>query len=151
VIRYGDFDAVLDVILSPNSPAAFRFQEWTLSGNRRAAAYAFEIPSSGGPRFGGAGIPFEGAQRVNLSGKLVIDRETHEVLRLSYRGEAVGDNPLRWFTMNADYENAGIGDRSYLLPSRADMQIATWTDNFGSRFTFSNYRKFTADSNVTYK
>jgi hypothetical protein len=147
----GEFVTTLQDLLSPYTGATFvRRGEETLSG-RPAYIYEFTVRQSGshwvlvGP---------DGRQEAPpYTGRVWIDKERHRVLRMEKRTTAISSVlPYDKAEATLEYSYVTIEGKSYLLPISGENLAcfrgrASCTRN---QIEFRNYRKFGADSSVTF-
>jgi len=147
----GEFQVTLDDILSPRT-----FAHFTLRGEQRIenrTAWVFDLsveqPNSHWEivsQRGGSVFP---AYR----GAIWVDKETHRVLRIEQRAV---DLPRNFMYDNCVdtlvYGYVNIDGKPYLLPIQSENTGCLAGTNECNRnvIEFRNYRKFTADSNVTF-
>jgi|ERR1017187_539369 hypothetical protein len=151
-VTTGEFGSILQQIFDPDSQAVFTWEKWTKVGARRAAIYLFHVD---GPhsRFGLSFRLSSGATQaiVGLRGTVEVDRETGEVLRLTYAADAIPKTyPIRLSTTAVNYDLADVGGRKYLLPASSEIEMRSvdmWARNHTD---FREYRKFSADSTIRF-
>ncbi len=147
---HGEFRGVLELILGLGSPTAFQFRQLASIRGRRAAIYAYELPLPGSD----FELSWENRgeisrKRAGLSGEIAIDRETLDVLKLTYRART-DDFTVRRSSASIDYGEVEIGGRKYLLPSRANMTTEANSWLFVNYVNFTKYRKFSSESTVRF-
>jgi hypothetical protein len=147
----GEFVTTLQDIFSPYSAAAFvRRGEDTMDG-RAAYLYDFTVrqPNSHWVLVG----PDGRSEAPSYTGRLWIDKEHHRVLRIEQRAAAISSAlPYDKAESTLDYGFVGIDGKSYLLPVRGENLACQRgrADCTRNVIAFRNYRKFTADSSVTF-
>ena len=83
---------------------------------------------------------------------MVVDAENHQVLRLSIEAEEIPhDFPIRAASTTLDYDYATIAGRSFLLPSRAVMEMDEGRVATRNEIQFRQYRRFTADTKIDFE
>ena len=147
----GEFVTTLQDLLSPYTGASFvRQGEDHLSG-RAALVYNFSVAQSHshwvivGP---------DGRQEAPAyTGRVWIDKEHHRVLRIEQRSAAISSAlPYDKVESTLEYGYMTIDGKSYLLPM-ASENLACFrgrADCTRNQIEFRNYRKFAADSTVTF-
>jgi hypothetical protein len=146
----GEFSSTLKAIFSRESAAVFTKQHAETWLNRPAYRYDYAIDqphsswhlSSGGPPYAPA-----------YGGQIRIDKETSRVLRIEMSAR---DVPA-WLRLDSvssavEYAFVKIGDNSYLLPAHAEsMECQRGTTACFKNVTdFKGYRKYTADTNISF-
>ncbi len=146
----GEFATVLQGILAPYTDADFHNKRGTTINNRAAYRYdyAVEQKNSGWHVYASSESYVPG-----YTGSIWIDKETSRVLRI----EMSAVNMPRSFALDAvesavDYDFVMIADQKYLLPTHSEALscvrgTAECTRNV---IEFRNYRKFGADSSITF-
>jgi hypothetical protein len=147
----GEFQVTLDDILSPRT-----FAHFTLRGEERIAnrtAWVFDLrveqPNSHWEIVSQRGGSYFPAYR----GAIWVDKETRRVLRIEQRAV---DLPRNFAYDNCEstlvYGYVNIEGKSYLLPIESEnIGCLTGTNDCNRNvIEFRNYRKFSADSNVSF-
>jgi len=147
----GEFVVTLQDIFSPYTAAAFvRHGEDTIAG-RAAYVYDFTVRQAGshwvlvGPDGRHEAPPY--------TGRLWIDKERHRVLRMEQRTSVITSVlPYDKAESTLDYGFVTIDGKSYLLPVHSENLACMRgrADCTRNEIAFQNYRKFTAESNVTF-
>ena len=151
-VTSGEFGAIMQQIFDPASQAVFTWEKWTKVGSRRAAIYLFHVdePHS---RFGLTfRLPSGVTQAiVGFRGTVEVDRETGEMLRLTYAADAIPKAyPIHLSTTQVNYDFADVGGKKYLLPASSEIEMRSddmWARN---QTEFREYRKFSADSTINF-
>ncbi len=147
----GEFVTTLQDLFSPYTAASFfRHGEETIAG-RVAYVYDFSVRQAGshwvlvGPDGRHEAPPY--------TGRVWIDKERHRVLRTEQRSSAISSAlPYDKAESTLDYGFVSIDGKSYLLPVHSENQACMRgrADCTRNEIAFQNYRKFTAESNVTF-
>ena len=144
----GELGGVLRVIFDPASKTAFDWYSSRAVRNRRAAAYRYAVAAANSPYY------VEHQKRkgiVGLHGTVAVDRETGEVLALSYMAYDIPKKlEVQSLIGSVEYDLANVGSRTYLLPARSEMEMHAselWTRN---KMEFRDYRRFSADSSIEF-
>ncbi|MGA7241231.1 MAG: hypothetical protein WBY44_36450 [Bryobacteraceae bacterium] len=147
----GEFITTLRDLLSPYTGAAFvRHGEDRLS-SRAALVYDFSVPQTGshwvivGPDGRHEAPPY--------TGRVWIDKELHRVLRIEQRTTVITP-PLPYDKVEStlEYGYVLIDGKNYLMPIIGE-NLACFrgrSDCTRNQIEFRNYRKFSADSTVTF-
>lgn len=84
-------------------------------------------------------------------GRIVVDAENHELLRLSTEAEDIpADFPIRAAFTTLDYDYATISGRSFLLPARAVVEMRESRIATRNEISFRQYRRFTAETKLVF-
>ncbi len=147
----GEFASTMQAILSPASDALFTNKRSTTIVNRPAYRYDYSIEQprsswqvyAGGSRF-----------RPAYGGAIWIDKETSRVLRLEMSARNIPKEfPLDQVESAVDYDFVLIGSKKYLLPTHSEALSCQRGTTECSRnvIEFRNYKKYGADSNITFE
>jgi hypothetical protein len=147
----GEFGTTLEDILSTYTNANFKRRASDRIAGRPAAIFDYTVAASNSHWT----IVSPDGRRVNpaYEGAIWIDRETHRVLRIEQRTNALPtDFPTSKAESVLDYAFARIEARTYLLPSKAEILGCMRGSGACTKnsIEFRNYRKFTTESNVKF-
>jgi hypothetical protein len=146
-VSTGEFGTRLSSVFGPGSHADFRWKGWATLRGRRAARYSYRIArenSSYRLAYSSSVIT------VAYHGDVYVDEETHLALRLTLRAEIPHGFPINFNESSVDYEFAEVGGKRYLLPSHASSSAIHGTYVAENSVEFREYRKFQAESSVTF-
>jgi len=146
----GEFASTLQAILSPASDALFTNKKSATIENRPAWRYDFMIEQprsswqvyAGGSRF-----------RPAYGGAIWIDKETSRVLRIEMDARKIPNEfPLDHVESEVDYGFVTIGTKKYVLPTHSESLSCNrgTTECSRNSIDFRNYKKYGADSSVTF-
>jgi hypothetical protein len=148
----GEFGGMLESVFDRETQAEFHWEGLKAVRGRPTALFSYHVDkehSSYALSFDPGGY----MHRVTVAfhGTVEVDRETGDVLRLVYESEGVpADFPMQSASTTVDYDSVEVAGSRYFLPVRAEIE--TVSDGILSRniSEFTDYRKFSADSNVTF-
>ncbi|MEO8026392.1 MAG: hypothetical protein ABI823_07960 [Bryobacteraceae bacterium] len=147
----GEFATILQDLFSPATNADFRPRGTETMVHRAARVYGFlvEQPNSHWQ------VLTEGQSfRPAYRGTVWIDKETARVLRIEMQTRNMPkDFPLDTVESATDYDFVRISSGSFLLPVHSESLSCVRGSNQCSRnvIDFRNYRKFGAESDITFK
>lgn len=147
----GEFQVTLDDILSPRTFAHFSLRGEERIANRTAWVFDLRVkqPNSHWEIVSQRG----GSYRPAYRGAIWVDKETRRVLRIEQKAV---DLPANFEYYNCEstlvYGFVNIEGKSYLLPVESEnIGCLTGTNDCNRNvIDFRNYRKFSADSSVTF-
>jgi hypothetical protein len=147
----GEFASMLQAILAPETNADFRNQKQVTIMNRPSYRYDYTVAQ---PR--STWTLHADGQTVTPSytGSIWIDKATYRVLRIEIAAQNLPRNyPLDTAESSIDYDFVMIGEQKVLLPAQADsLSCSRGTPDCTKNHTeFHNYRKFSADANITFE
>jgi hypothetical protein len=147
----GEFGVTLEALMAPVTNASFHRRGTDRIGSRAAVIFDFQVAQTNShwtivaPDGRSYKPPFEGS--------IWVDRETARVLRIEERTTYMpSDFPYSKAESNLEYGYARIDQQSYLMPSLSENLACMRGSGTCSKnaIMFKNYRKFTADSKVTF-
>jgi hypothetical protein len=146
----GEFSSVLLDLMSPSTNADFHGKRATTIVNRSAFRYDFlvEQPNSHW-RIESRGQVYN----PGYTGAIWIDKETWRVLRIELAAKELPRGfPLDTVESAVDYDFVLIGEGKYLLPVHSEALSCGRGISDCSRnvIEFRNYRKFSADTSITF-
>jgi hypothetical protein len=147
----GEFGTTLEDVMSPTTDAAFKRRGEEKMVGRTAVVYDYTVtqPHSHWTMVSPDGRRYKPA----YEGAVWIDKESRRVLRIEMRTTAFArDFTLSRAESNLQYAWVKIDQKTYLLPS-ASEDIGCMSGSGActrNAIEFKNYRKFTAESNITF-
>ena len=151
-ISAGEFALMQKQVFDRASQADFTWKKWNKAGKRQAATYLYRVDVSHS-RFMLDFLTPTGLTQdiVGYHGTLELDRETGNVLSLTYIADAIPKTcPISSSTTTVTYDFAEVGGKQYLLPASSETELQSrelWTRNHAQ---YRDYRKFSADSSVRF-
>lgn len=146
----GEFSSLQVDVLSPATNANFHGKQSTTIVNRAAFVYSFSVAQSNSHWH----VEAEGQSYLPAySGSIWIDKENYRVLRIELSAKNLPSTfPLDTVESAVDYDYVLIGEGKYLLPVHSEaLSCARGTSECSRNvIEFRNYKKFTADSNITF-
>jgi hypothetical protein len=146
----GEFATILQGILHPSTDADFHNKRSTTIANRPAWRYDYTVEQT---RSMWHVYASSASYIPGYTGSIWIDKSNYRVLRIEM---SAVDMP-RSFALDAvesavDYDYVLIGDSKFLLPvhSEALSCMRGTSDCTRNVIDFRNYKKFTADSSITF-
>ena len=147
----GEFAVTLQDIFLPVTDAAFRQRGVSRVSDRPVYVYDFSITEANSHWI----LVAEDNRECHpaYTGTVYIDKESRRVLRLEQRTNAIPPS-FSYAKVESiiEYGFATIDGVSYLLPLRSEATHSRRGTGQSSRnqISFRNYRKFTADSNISF-
>jgi hypothetical protein len=91
------------------------------------------------------------AYQTAYRGTVYIDRETKHTLKLTLESVGIPSSfPIQSISQELDYGWATIGGEKYLLPFDSDVRMTHGHELSRNVSRYENYRKFSADANITF-
>lgn len=146
----GEFSSLLLDVLSPLTNADFHGKRSTTIANRAAFRYDFSVEQPNSHWH----VESQGQNYMpGYTGSIWIDKETYRALRIELSAEAMPRSfPLDTVESAVDYDFVLIGEGKFLLPVHSEALSCGRGTSSCSRnvIEFRNYRKFSADSSITF-
>jgi hypothetical protein len=149
----GEFVTVLSSLFAEESNTKFTMADTDTLRGRRAVVFEYEVKTENSRQSISAPGLTDKVIVTGYRGRVWIDRETYRVLRVeSVANDIPADYPITAASRVIDYDWVKINEREYLLPTRADVQLAARIrrDTVYSRnaISFRGYRKFGAEVKI---
>lgn len=145
----GEFGSILHAIFAPESQAEFAFDRWHSIHGKVQAVFSFRTAQ---PIYS---IRHSDSRRTFMArahGQVFLDRSSKMVTRIHLECEGIPDDfPIRAVTLDQDYDFADIGGQPFMLPLHSDVRSREAHYQSWNEVSFSGYRKFSADANITFK
>jgi hypothetical protein len=146
----GEFSSLLLDIMSPSTGADFHGKRDSKIVNRDAFRYDYSVEQPNSHwKVESRGQTYSPA----YTGSIWIDKETARVLRIELAAQGMPRGfPLDTVESAVDYDFVLIGDGKYLLPVHSEALSCGRGTSDCSRnvIEFRNYRKFTAETSITF-
>jgi hypothetical protein len=146
----GEFASTLQDIMSPITNADFHGKRSTTIVNRPAYRYDFSVEQQNSHWHVAAQSQ---SYQPQYTGSVWIDKENYRVLRIELSARDMPRSfPLDQVESSVDYDYVLIGDQKYLLPTHSEALSCVRGTSDCSRNTieFRNYKKFGAETNITF-
>ena len=144
----GEFGGLVSKILDPDSGAQISWSHWENLAGRHLAVFEYLVDQSHSTlkiSLGGRD------QIVPYRGLIYADAATGELWRIT---SVPFDMPAILETKSAvttiDYAPVDIADRHFVLPVAASILLDTGKSNILNKISFTNYRKFDAESKIIF-
>ncbi len=146
----GEFASVLQDILSPSTNARFYNKRSSTIVNRSSYRFDFSVEQENSHWFIHASSQ---SYQPAYTGAIWIDKETSRVLRIEMTAKNMPSSfPLDQVESATDYDFVMISDGKFLLPVHSEALSCTRGTSLCSKnsIDFRNYRKFGADTAITF-
>jgi hypothetical protein len=145
----GEFGLLLSRVLGPESEAWFTWSHWETLRGKRLAVFDFSVDKQHSTL--SLSLSDLAKAIVPYTGSVYADPETGAVWRIT---DAATDIPAKLLTRaistTIDYDEIPVGDKKYLLPAEAVVSLLLETKKVRNELEFHDYRKFEADSAITF-
>jgi hypothetical protein len=146
----GEFGSVMKGIFAPETGTEFTWQtSFTLRG-RKMHVYAYRVAADKSDYH--VVVPEQGRDLVTAyHGLIFIDERTHFIHRITLHADGIPPAfPIQDVSLMLDYEYTRIGATSYLLPLTFELRSREGRVSIKNDVDYDEYRKFTADSSVSF-
>lgn len=144
----GEFATLLEVIFDPETKSEIKWERAGKHDGHPVNILSFRVPKS--PR----GYLLEGSKKtvqVPYQGLVYADSETNAVLWLEMKCfDIPASSPYDSMSLTLDYKSVPVAGQSYVLPSHYTLRYRMEQSQGTNEAEFKNYRKFTADSKITF-
>ena len=144
----GEFGSALENIFEPSTDATFSWERNSSIKGRRAYVISFRVPKDHGNL-----VMY---RRNNLqilvpySGRVFIDADDLQVLRISSDLELPAGFPIKSAQTTVEYRPVEIAGKSFNLPYESDVRLEDGSHLYVNEIRFRKYHKFASDSTIHY-
>jgi hypothetical protein len=146
----GEFGSVMKSIFTPETETQFNWQSWFTLRGRQTHVYAYRVVASKSNYH--LKVPEKKLDLVaGYHGLIFVDAHRHSVHRITAHPDGIPASfPIQDVSLALDYEYTRIGDADFLLPLQFELRSREGVLLVKNDVDYDNYRKFTADSNITF-
>ena len=146
----GEFGSVLKSIFSAETETEFNWQNWFTLRGRRMHVYSYRVLVSKSNYH--IKVPGRKLDLVTgYHGLIFIDTQKRLVHRITLHPDGIPPSfPIQDVSLALDYEYTRIGEADYLLPLQFELRSREGNLLVKNDVDYDNYRKFTADSSITF-
>jgi len=151
-ISEGEFGSLLGQIFEPDPATVIRWSGWDTIAGARVAVFSYRMTADRARYTVNFVINDSHYSAVaGRRGTLSIEPDTGRILRVTSAADGLAaDFPVQLLISTLDYAATAIGDRTFLLPRTADVQMTAGTYKSRNTIEFVSYHKFNADTDVTF-
>lgn len=146
----GEFGMLLESIFGEASAASFTWHGWDTVRSKRVAVFDYAIDRKHSTL--SLSLSDLAQAIVPYHGSVYADPEAGAVWRIT---NSVTEIPAAIQTKSVsttiEYDRTTIGSTSYLVPVMASISLFTGSNHIRNEIQFRDYRKFEADSTITYQ
>jgi len=146
----GEYGSVLKGIFAPASDAHFAWERFYTLRGRKMHVFSYNVAASKSDYH--IVVPHKRLDLVAAyHGLVFVDVDRHAVHRITMHADAIPRNfPVQDVSLALDYAYVRISGEDYLLPLEYELRSRDTGWYLKNDVTFSEYRKFGADSNVRF-
>ncbi len=153
----GDFGTMMRVTLWPKADALIEFDHWgTLRGNL-CYVFSYRITSGNSDysiefnRSDRIVVAYKGLIYVDKKTHLILDRETHPILRLTLEAIDIPPSfPVQEASERLDYGYQNLSGHEFLLPLKAQVYMRHSRERSRNDIEFRLYQKYSADAVIQF-
>ncbi len=146
----GEFGSVMKGIFAPETATEFNWQTWFTLRGRKMHVYAYHVAAAKSDYH--VVVPEQAKDLVTAyHGLIFIDDRKHFIHRITLHADGIPPAfPIQDISLMLDYEYTRIGDSDYLLPLTFELRSREGNVRIKNDVDYDEYRKFTADSSVSF-
>jgi hypothetical protein len=145
----GEFGMWLSNIFDPVTQTRFTWGGWEQFGGRRIAKFDYSVSQEHSTL--SLSLSDLAKALVAYHGSVYADPETGAVYRIASEANDIPEKVrTRSTATTIEYDAVKIGAQSYLLPVKAQVLMVTDTNHIRNEMVFQSYRKFEAESTITF-
>lgn len=129
-------------IFGPRSQVALSWARWDTRRDQRAMVLSFKVPQVVELQRG------EKVAKLGFHGTLWINEADLSLVRIESTSDLPKEDELDRWAWKIDYDTVRIADKDLVLPVRLVIETRSGKTWFENTETFSNYRQFSASSNI---
>lgn len=146
----GEFGSVMKGIFAPETAAEFHWQTWFTLRGRKMHVYAYQVAKDKSEYH----VMVAGQNKDLVTayhGLIFIDDRKHFIHRITLHADGIPPTyPIQDVSLMLDYDYMRIGDADYLLPLTFELRSRDGPIGIKNDVDYTEYRKFSADSSVTF-
>lgn len=145
----GEFGSMLREIFEPSTETEFHWERWAKLRGTLVHVYSYKVRQSRSQWH----VSWQRQMEVvpGYKGLIYIDKTSPIVLRVTLEAENLPPSfPIQVATTRLDYDFTSIANNQFLLPLRSEMQMREGKILVKNEVEFRNYRKFGAESSITF-
>ncbi len=151
-ISEGEFGSLLRQIFEPDPSTEIHWAGWDSIGSTRVGVFSYRMTAERA-RYAVNFVINDSRYSavVGRRGSIAMEPDTGRILRVTSAADGfAADFPVQSLVATLDYAPVTIGDRTFLLPRAADVQMMAGTYRSRNTIEFTSYHKFAADTDVTF-
>jgi hypothetical protein len=151
-ISEGEFGSLLRQVFETQASTTIHFARWDSIGDRRMAVFGYRVTADHA-RYA-VNFVLNDQRYSTVAGRrglVFVEPSSGQVLRITSAADGLpADFPVQKLTSTLDYASTAIGDRTFLLPRTADVEMQAGAYQTRNSIEFLTYHKFDADVDVSF-
>lgn len=149
LITEGEFGMLMERVFGSIADPDFSWAGWQFGGDRWLAVFDYQIDKQHSTLSLSLGDLAKAV--VPYHGSIYADPASGAIWRItSNPSDIPAELRTRSIETTIDYTSVNIGGQSYILPATATVLLVTPSNNIRNEIEFRSFRKFEADSRITY-
>ena len=149
LITEGEFGSILSRLFDPASETSFTWSGWQTLRGKRCAVFTFFVSQE----HSSLHLSLNDRQGVNVAyeGTVYADPEAGTAYQVKDRALHIpAALQTRAIGTTVDYDEIAIGEKKWILPVHAAVELELWDGEVRNEMEFRDYRKFEAASTITF-
>ena len=151
-VSEGEFGSLLRQIFETEPGTRIRWEGWNVIGETRVAVFTYSMTADHA-RYAVNFVINDSRYSTTAGrrGSIYVEPDTGRILRVTSAADGLApDFPVQSLVSTLEYASTTIGDRTFLLPRSADVQMTAGTYKSRNTIEFVSYHKFAAETDVTF-
>ena len=149
LVTEGEFGMLMERVFGSATDTDFSWVGWQFGGDRWLAAFNYQIDKQHSTLSLSLGDLAKAV--VPYHGTIYADPATGAIWRItSNPSDIPSELRTKSIETTIDYSSVNIGGQSYILPATATVLLVTPSNNIRNEIEFRSFRKFEANSRITY-
>jgi hypothetical protein len=146
----GDFGSMMRGIFEPSTETRFEWRTWSTWDGQPSMTFDYHV-SQERSNYRIDAIEEHRSVTTAYSGYFVVDKKTHALVKLNLKAEGLpADFPVRAAESTMVYRETELSGHTFLLPTTLEVIGARADFRTKIEKTFSIYRKYSADSEISF-
>ena len=145
----GEFGILLANVFDPATATSFSWAGWDIFRGQPVAKFDYSVDRQHSTL--SLSLSDLAKAIVPYHGSILGDASTGAVRRITSETAAIPEQvQTKSIATTVDYDTVRIGSQDYLLPVEANVMLVTDRNNIRNEMQFQGYRKFEAESTITF-
>lgn len=151
-ISEGEFGSLLRQVFDAERSTAIRFAQWDSIRDKQVAVFSYRMTAEHA-RYA-VNFVLNDQRYSTVAGRrglVYVDPASGRILRVTSAADGLpADFPVQKLVSTLEYDVTAIGDRTFLLPHTAEVQLQAGAFLTRNTIEFQEYHKFNADTGVSF-
>ena len=144
----GEWASLLAEVFEPATNTDFHWMRWGTLRGQLTHVFQYRVEQSHSQET----ISYQNEQKITAGfhGQIYIQRGTNVVLRITVVPDIPASFPVQDVDQTVDYDYQKIGSETFLLPLRSQVQMRDGHIASRNELEWRQYRKYSADAQITF-